>query len=46
MDTQGHIRLDELEAAMNEDTILVSMMGVAEQRVGNDSGSEGDWQND
>lgn len=28
VDTQGHIRLDELEAAMNEDTILVSMMGV------------------
>ncbi len=28
VDTQGHIRLDELEAAMNEDTILVSIMGV------------------
>lgn len=28
VDTQGHIRLDELEAAMNKDTILVSIMGV------------------
>lgn len=28
VDTQGHIHLDELEAAMNEDTILVSIMGV------------------
>ena len=28
VDTQGHIRLDELEAAMNEDTILVSIMAV------------------
>ncbi|MDD3307664.1 MAG: cysteine desulfurase family protein [Acetobacterium sp.] len=28
VDTQGHIHLDELEAAMNEDTILVSIMAV------------------
>ncbi|WP_373482554.1 cysteine desulfurase family protein [Acetobacterium sp.] len=28
VDTQGHIHLDELEAAMNQDTILVSIMGV------------------
>lgn len=28
VDTQGHIHLDELEAAMNEDTILVSIMGA------------------
>ncbi|WP_026395209.1 cysteine desulfurase family protein [Acetobacterium malicum] len=28
VDTQGYIHLDELEAAMNEDTILVSIMGV------------------
>nr|WP_320025120.1 cysteine desulfurase family protein [uncultured Acetobacterium sp.] len=28
VDTQGHIHLDELAAVMNEDTILVSIMGV------------------
>ena len=28
VDAQGHIHLDELAAAMNEDTILVSIMGV------------------
>lgn len=28
VDGQGHIHLDELAAAMNEDTILVSIMGV------------------
>ena len=28
VDTQGHIDLDELKAAMDEDTILVSVMGV------------------
>ena len=28
VDAEGHVHLDELKAAMNEDTILVSMMGV------------------